>query len=133
WTDCGGDGYYRSVRRLEGQGERSADSDTRSMRYFGAPTILPATVSTEPGLEPVAWSESQTREPLTNTFSMPVGSSRGLWKVEWSMTVSGLKRTRSAKFPTLSVPRSFQPRRRAGSEVILRMASGRVSHFFSRT
>src|SRR5579863_210322 len=88
---------------------------------------------TRPGRAPVGLPAFQTRAPFTNTFSMPVASAEGFANVERSITVSGLKRTKSAKAPSRMSPRSVQPSRCAGSEVILRTASGRVSQCFSRT
>ena len=52
--------------------------------------------NSRPGFAPVALASAQTSVPLTQTFSMPVASSNGCLKVERSMTVFGLKRTRSA-------------------------------------
>jgi hypothetical protein len=51
---------------------------------------------TRPGLAPVGLVSDQTRLPLTQTFSMPVASSKGCLNVDRSMTVLGLKRTKSA-------------------------------------
>src|SRR5713226_2177653 len=89
--------------------------------------------STRPGRAPVALLELQTSTPFAKTFSMPTGKANGLEKVERSMTVPGLKSTRSAKAPSRRMPRSFHLRRFAGSVVILRIASGSVSQCFSRT
>src|SRR5712692_1120869 len=62
--------------------------------------------STRPGRAPVALLELQTSTPFAKTFSMPTGKANGLEKVERSMTVSGLKSTRSAKAPSRRMPRA---------------------------
>src|ERR1051325_10300342 len=56
-----------------------------SVYLAGEPTGAPLIASAKPGLAPVGWPESQVSWPLTKTFSMPEGSSKGFSNGERSM------------------------------------------------
>ena len=112
------------VRRLAGDARRRPGH--RAATVARGTAQVQADLSTRPGRRPVGTPFASTGSPATNRCSIPADSCHGSSYVDRSATCCGSSTTRSATAPGFTTPRSSNPSRDAGSEVIRRIASGNV-------